>query len=280
MAKKTPKTKDAKKPRKVTALKKLAAGPRKERTKGKPERRTSTHKKRARWFQARAAWPFRDANGDHLLAERESIPVQPAPVPNDRQWESMGPTNVGGRLTSIVVHPTQPDVIWVGAAGGGVWKSEDGGGTWKVLWHKQQSLNIGALAIDTKTPATIYAATGEANLSADSYPGVGIFRSTDSGANWTLWAPAKQFSLPHRIGVIAIDPFDSKHIRIGGVAHSDTAPSGMFVTKDGGLTWNRENFVSAQGYFCHSIVFHPAKRGVIIAGVFERGSRSPPCQHR
>ena len=262
------------KKKKPASDQKLAAGPRKRRRKGPPEARKSTHKKRAQWFRARAAWPNRDASGEHLATQREKIKVQPAAVPADRQWEAIGPTNIGGRLTSLAVHPGDPDVFWVGAAGGGVWKTEDGGSTWKNLWHKQGSLNIGALAVDTKAPDTVYAATGEADLSADSYPGVGIYRSSDGGATWTLWAPVKQFQLPRRIGVVAIDPFDSKHIRIGGVSHIETEPSGLFVTTDGGVTWTRENFVSPLGYFCHAIVFHPTKPGVIFAGIFERGAQS------
>ncbi len=253
---------------------KLAAGPRKKRQKGPPAPRKSTHKARAQWFRARAAWPYRDASGEHLARQREKIKLQPPTWPADRQWESMGPTNIGGRLTSLAVHPGQPDVLWVGAAGGGVWKTEDGGATWKSLWHEQDSLNVGAVAVDPNAPEVVYAATGEADLSADSYPGVGVYRSTDGGATWTLWASAKQFNLPRRIGVIAIDPFNSSHICIGGVAHTDNDPSGMFVTTDGGVTWKRENFVSPQGYFCRAIVFHPQKQGVIFAGIFERGMQS------
>jgi photosystem II stability/assembly factor-like uncharacterized protein len=251
----------------------LAAGPRKKRQKGRPEPRKSTHKARAEWFRSRAAWPYRDASGEHLATQRKKIKAQPA-WPADRQWEAMGPTNIGGRLTSIAVRPGQPDVFWVGAAGGGVWKTDDGGSTWKSLWHGQDSLNVGALAVDANTPDLVYAATGEADLSADSYPGVGVFRSTDGGTTWTLWASSKQFNLPRRIGVIAIDPFDSSHIRIGGVTHTDTEPSGMFVTTDGGSSWKREDFVSPQGYFCHAIVFHPKRQGVIFAGMFERGMQS------
>lgn len=261
---------------KKTALRKpaLASGPAKKRAKGAPEPRTSTHKKRAQWFHARAAWPYRDADGDNLIEQRAKVTVAAAAVPANRQWESMGPTNIGGRATSAAVHPINPDILWIGAAGGGVWKSEDGGATWKNLWHKQDSLNVGALVLDPNNPDTLYCGTGEADLSADSYPGVGIYRSTDAGATWTLWASAKQLGLPRRIGAIAIDPFDSKHIRIGGVAHDEGDPSGMFVTKDAGATWKRETFVSSQGYFCHAIVFHPQKQQCIFAGIFERGMKS------
>ena len=109
-------------------------------------------------------------------------------------------------MTSIVCAPDRVDTIIVGAAGGGIWKSDDAGQTWRSLWHKQPSLNIGSLAIDPSNPATVYRGTGEANLSADSYPGVGLYRSLDGGETWQLLAPADRTRIPTRIGCIAVDP--------------------------------------------------------------------------
>src|SRR5206468_5723830 len=112
--------------------------------------------------------------------------------------------------------PENADRIWAGAAGGGVWQSDDAGVTWRTRWNKQDSLNIGALAIDPANPDVIYCGTGEANLSSDSYGGVGIYKTTDGGNTWKLLAVAadpqdeeqQKESIPTRIGVIAIDPFD------------------------------------------------------------------------
>jgi len=249
-------------------------GPEKRTGKGVPPPRYTTHKRRAVWFRERATWPFREADIESLQLGRAKIVVPEAPAEAEAQWECVGPTNVGGRCTAIVCHPSKPDIVWIGSAGGGVWKSEDGGQTWRPLWHKQESLNVGALAIDPKDPNILYCGTGEANLSADSYPGVGVYRSSDGGETWELWAPADQMGLPRRIGVIAIDPFDSNHVRLGGVRHSERHPCGMFFTRDGGLTWQRESFVSAQPHFCHSIAFHPKRRGVIFAAMGERGFRN------
>ncbi len=252
----------------------LAAGPRKQRKPGPPDPVYSTHKKRTVWFQARASWPLREADVDNLIAERIRAQALPAPPAAAPQWVSAGPTNIGGRCTSLACHPTNPDIVWIGSAGGGVWKSTDGGASWTALWHSQDSLNVGALAVDAKNPDVVYCATGEADLSADSYPGVGVYRSQDGGSTWNLWASARQLQLPRRIGVIAVDPFDSNHIRIGGVRHRDPDPSGMFVTRDGGATWKAETFVSANPYFCHSVVFHPTKQAIILATFDENGSKS------
>lgn len=186
---------------------------------------------------------------------------------------------MGGRLTSIVCHPQDANRIWVGAAGGGVWQSTDAGLNWHTVWSKQDSLNIGSLAIDTANPDVIYAGTGEANLSADSYGGVGIYKTTDGGASWKLLAPASDLGIPTRIGVIAIDPRDSAHLLVAGVGANESSPKpedfgGMFVSHDGGLTWRRETFISTNNYWCHAIVFHPTKRDVIFATFTEQGAKN------
>jgi len=204
--------------------------------------------------------------------------VQTLPV-TGAVWESIGPTNIGGRMTSIICHPDKADWIWAGAAAGGVWKSKDAGRTWSPLWHSQESLSVGSLAIDSKNPDVIYCGTGEANLSFDSYAGVGIYRTTDGGDTWALLAPSRAARIPTRIGAIAIDPHDCKHLLIGGVGAHESSPEpndlgGMYVSSDGGLNWHRETFISKKNYWCHSVVFHPTRPGVIFATVTELGARS------
>ena len=236
-------------------------------------RKFTTHKSRSRWFQARASWPYREASMERLATERRKAKGK-SPVSSDALWQLAGPTNIGGRMTCAIAHPTQPNIIWAGAAGGGVWKSEDAGRTWTPLWHKQDVLNIGALAIDPANPAVIYCGTGEANLSADSYPGVGLYRSVDAGLTWALLAASKKTGIPRRIGVIDIDPFDSKHIRIGGVTHAEGDPGGMYMSRDGGKNWRMETFVGSQSFqWCHDIKFHPTAKGTIFATFSRVGAR-------
>jgi photosystem II stability/assembly factor-like uncharacterized protein len=135
-------------------------------------------------------------------------------------------------------------------------------------------LNVGSLAIDPGRPAVLYCGTGEANGTFDSYPGVGVYRSGNGGKTWQLLASAVAHRLPRRIGVIAIDPFDSNHIRIGGINRSESEPAAMFTSQDAGIKWRRENFISRKNYWCHAIVFHPTRRGTIFAAVEARGVKS------
>jgi photosystem II stability/assembly factor-like uncharacterized protein len=166
-----------------------------------------------------------------------------------------------------------PERIWVGAAGGGVWQSSDAGQTWESFWNSQDILNIGAIAIDRKNPDTLYCGTGEANLSLDSYPGVGLYRTVDGGQKWQLLASTERTGVPRHIGVIAIDPFDSRHIRLGGVGYAEVSQTGrdfggMFVSNDAGVTWKRETFISTSNYWCHSIIFHPTKKKHNLCDVY------------
>ncbi len=266
--------KRTRRPRPVT----LRPGPAKARSSRRLRPRLSLHKARAAWFRARETWPLREAPEATLAAERKRVRQQLSAARLASQWQQVGPTNIGGRSTSISVDPRNADVVVLGAAGGGLWRSTDAGRTWALHWPSTAPLQIGALARDPQRPSTMYCGTGEANLSADSYPGDGVYRSTDGGVRWRQWARSAATGLPRRIGTIAVDPFDRKHIRIGGVGFgrvsADNDFGGLYVTKNGGATWARETFVAVNNYWCHDVVFHPAVAGTIFAAMTGPGMKS------
>jgi photosystem II stability/assembly factor-like uncharacterized protein len=258
---------------------KLEAGPRKERPTGAPGPRLTNHKVRSVWFQARAAWPVREASVSALVEARRAVAASPTTPHLQAQWQLIGPTNIGGRCTSLVCDPNKPDRIWIGTAGGGVWYSADAGRTWQAQWHSEDVLNVGALAMDPKDPDILYCGTGEANLSADSYAGVGIYRSHDGGKTWQMWASVASTKIPRRIGAIAVDPFDSNRLILGGVGFLEVSSSGkdlggLHLPTDGGRTWTRQHAFSSGNYWCHAVLFHPAARGTVYATVTSRGMQS------
>lgn len=264
-----------KKPRRrTTLLDAYESRPKKAKPKAAKEPRLTTHKVRAAWFQAREAWPLREAPVHLLVNERTRVAREVPPAPGTEKWQPVGPANIGGRMTSAVCHPTQPDRLWAGAAGGGVWFSPDAGKTWQPLWHDQPTLNIGALALDPQQPDTIYCGTGEANLSADSHPGVGVYRSLNAGQSWQLLAAADAVGLPRRIGTLAVDPFNPQHLLAGGVGHLLSDASGLFASTDGGVTWARVPFIGSNFYRAHDVQFHPAKQGVIYATITTLGIKN------
>jgi hypothetical protein len=91
---------------------------------------------------------------------------------------------VAGRITALAAAPD--GTLFLGAADGGVWKSTDGGTHWAPLTDNQGTLSVGALLVVPGNAGayTVYAGTGEANTSSDSYAGIGVLSSSDGGTTW------------------------------------------------------------------------------------------------
>jgi photosystem II stability/assembly factor-like uncharacterized protein len=146
----------------------------------------------------------------------------------------------GGRITGIAAHPTDPNTIYIAAAGGGVWRTTDGGGNWTPLTDSQRTLSMGAIAIASSNPLVIYAGTGEANNAFDSNFGRGILTSTDGGTTWTLRAGPGNIFDRMTTSAIAVDPANA-NIAYAAMANFAVngleGATGIYKTTDGGATW-------------------------------------------
>src|SRR5262249_52863340 len=101
----------------------------------------------------------------------------PRPLPNG-ETESGTTAAVTGRVSAVVVDPTNSNIVYLGTAQGGVWRSTNGGGTWTTIFDTAASLSIGALALAPSSPTTLYVGTGEkpGSFSKDNFFGVGVYR--------------------------------------------------------------------------------------------------------
>jgi photosystem II stability/assembly factor-like uncharacterized protein len=168
-------------------------------------------------------------------------------------WTALGPAPLqgfgetfSGRVTGIAAHPTDPNTIYVTAAGGGVWKTADGGNTWLPLTDTQPTLSMGAIAIAPSNPSVIYAGTGEANNSGDSNHGAGILVSNDGGASWMLspGPPGTFDSLRMTTSQIAVDPVDSS-VAYAAMSSFFINNAGIYKTNDGGISWSNTTMFAA-----------------------------------
>ena len=169
------------------------------------------------------------------LVNNTWVPIGPGPI-NGSQIPGRGPST--GRIDGIAADPTNPNVIYIAAAGGGVWKTTDGGTTWTPLTDDQPSLVMGAIAVAPSNPNVIYAGTGEADNALDSFYGHGILKSTDGGATWTV---VGQSDFDRKgITKIVINPTDPNTVEVAvsdAVINGVSGGNGIWKSTDGGTTW-------------------------------------------
>jgi photosystem II stability/assembly factor-like uncharacterized protein len=152
-------------------------------------------------------------------------------------WQSLGPTNIGGRVTSLALDPTHADTVYVAAASGGVWVSRDAGATYSPAWPADATQAIGAVA--TAPDGTVYAGTGEVNPGGGSitYTGTGLYRSRDGGQSWQSLGLADSGA----IGAITVDPANPQRIFVAaaGSLFNPGGDRGVYRSLDGGVSWTR-----------------------------------------
>ena len=201
----------------------------------------------------------------------------------DTRWRPIGPERVrattgdfAGRVSTIAVHPTDPAVIYIGGAQGGVWRTDNGGSSWTPLTDGECSLAMGSIAIDPVDPGIVYAGTGEQHFSGDSYYGCGVLRSLDGGQTWeqlgadifvrrTPWTGQNGMGTGGaRISRMLVDRATA------GSASSTTVLAattfGLFRSTSSGLGWT----LVLDG-IATELVAHPHDPSVLYAGIFGEG---------
>ncbi len=156
----------------------------------------------------------------------------------------IGPATMGGRLTAIEGVNSEPRILYVGSAGGGVWKTTNAGVSFKSIFDKYCQ-SIGALAVDQKNPKVLFVGTGESNMRNTVSVGDGLYRSTDEGENWTK---ISGFDSTEHISRIIIDPQNSNNVYVAvpGPLWSDSKHRGLYKSTDGGKTFEKILFINEQ----------------------------------
>ncbi len=183
---------------------------------------------------------------------------------------NIGPAGMSGRVTSIDVNLSNPDIIFVGTASGGVWKSESGGIDWEPVFDKEPVESIGSIAINQRNPSEIWVGTGEGNPRNSLSSGAGIFKSLDGGKTWKLMG-LKETKTIHRIIIDRDDP-NTVFVAALGSAWGPNEERGVFKTTDGGKTWNKILY-SNDGTGCADLVADPSNPNKLIAAMWEFGRK-------
>ena len=164
-----------------------------------------------------------------------------------RSWKNMGLKN-SEHLSKIIVHPEDPNTVWVAAQGPlwskggdrGVYKTTDGGQTWKRTLGDAEWVGATDLLIDPRDPDLLYAATWQRHRTVAGHmgggPGSGIHRSTDGGETWTKLSSGLPTGNLGKIG-LALSP--QRPDVVYAAIEEDRRSGGVFRSSDRGMSWTK-----------------------------------------
>jgi photosystem II stability/assembly factor-like uncharacterized protein len=183
----------------------------------------------------------------------------------DIAGRQIGPAKMSGRIAAIDAENSNPNTVWVGAAGGGLWKSVNQGTTFKPVFD-DYCQSIGCITIDQKRPDTVWVGTGEVWVRNSVSVGNGIYRTVNGGEKWE----SKGLENTERISKILIDPANPDVVYAGalGALWGDSENRGVYKTTDGGKTWQKVLYVG-ESTGCASMAMDPVNPQILYAAMWD-----------
>ena len=159
------------------------------------------------------------------------------------RWRSIGPVGQGARIDDYAVDEKNPSTFYVGYAVSGLWKTVNNGTTFEPIFQTYGVASIGDLALAPSDPNILYVGTGEANNRQTTTFGNGLYKSTDAGKSFQLIGLADSQSIAR----IVVHPKDPSIVWVAVAGHlfGPSEERGIYMTIDGGKTWNKTLYVDA-----------------------------------
>jgi len=179
---------------------------------------------------------------------------------------SIGPATMSGRVAAVDAVEANPDIIYMGAATGGVWKSVNGGLTWAPIFDDQPVAAIGDVRIFQPNPDVVWVGTGEGNVRNSVSIGGGVYRTLDGGRTWQHLGLEKTERI-HRVVLHPTNP-DVAWVAAMGQAWGENPERGVFKTEDGGKTWKRVLYVDERTGAA-DLVADPANPNKLYAAMWD-----------
>ncbi len=185
-------------------------------------------------------------------------------------WTLMGLEKTE-HIARIVVHPTNPDIVWVAASGAmwrtnperGLYKTTDGGKTWRLVKFVSDKAGFIDVAIDPSNPNVLWASSWErirGPYFLDSGgPGSALWKSTDAGETWTkVTGGGLPTTMLGRIDIaISLSQPRTMYAEIEAEAQGDSTMTGLYRSQDGGQTWTHMNTTDSRPFYYSQVRVDP-----------------------
>lgn len=192
-----------------------------------------------------------------------------------KTWKNIGLEKTR-HISDVIIHPNNPDVVFIGAQGAvhgpsadrGVYKSVDGGATWKKTLYVDENTGVSSLSMDMSNPRILYAATWQHRRYPwkveSGGPGSAIWKSTDSGETWTKLTNG----LPAEMGKIGLSVSRANPERVYALIEAEKVKSGLYRSDDAGKTWSlqsNDQIITARSWYYMEVFADPQNADVVYA---------------
>ena len=181
------------------------------------------------------------------------------------QWRLVGPFR-GGRAGTVCGVVGNPNLYYMGTAGGGVWKSEDAGSSWECISDGFYGGSIGAIAVSESDPNIIYVGEGEQTLRGNVSSGNGLWKSMDAGKTWEFIG-LKDSEHIARIRIHPTNP-DIVYVAAIGNLWIPNETRGVYRSTDGGKQWEKVLYVSEKAG-AGDLIMDPNNPRILYASTWE-----------
>jgi photosystem II stability/assembly factor-like uncharacterized protein len=185
-------------------------------------------------------------------------------IDGGKTWANMGLKD-SHHIGRLVIHPQNPDVVYVAAAGHlwgankerGLYKTTDGGRTWTNKKFLNEDTGFIDVAMDPASPNTLYAAAYQRRRAPFGFngggPHSGLYKTTDGGETWTRLVNGLP---PGDAGRIGINIY-RKDPQIIYITYEHSTESGVYRSEDKGATWKKVSNVNPRPMYYSKIRIDP-----------------------
>jgi len=182
-------------------------------------------------------------------------------------WRNIG-LAATRHISKVLVHPGNPEIVYVGAQGTpwgpsddrGVYRSIDGGQNWERVLRGNEYTGVNDLVMDPHNPRILYASMWEHRRKpwhgyqmTSGGPGSALYKSTDGGDTWQQL----ENGFPDVVGKFGISVSSADSNRVYALVEAEPDKSGVYVSDDAGASWrqvNKDHVVTERSaYYMHIV---------------------------